>query len=58
MAESFYRRLRDGLPPEDALAFAQREAISVKGDFTWAAYTSSGVGRKFANSIRNTKAEP
>jgi CHAT domain-containing protein len=59
MAESFYRRLRAGLPAEDALAFAQREAIRTKRDFTWAAYTASGLGeRKSAVDVRNTKTEP
>ena len=59
IAESFYRRLQTGLAPEYALALAQREAIRTKSDFTWAAYTSSGLGaRKSAVTVRNTKAEP
>lgn len=55
MAESFYRHLRRGLPPEDALAFAQREAIGTKRNFTWAAYTASGLGgRKSAVDVRTS----
>ena len=59
MAESFYRHLGAGLQPEDALASAQREAIRTKRDFTWAAYTTSGSGkRKSGGDVRNTKTEP
>jgi CHAT domain-containing protein len=58
MANSFYRRLRNGSPPEDALASAQRDAIRRRGDYTWAAYTISGTGkrsgRKSGGTVRRT----
>jgi CHAT domain-containing protein len=57
IADSFYRQLRNGFSPEDALAAAQRAAIQRRGDYTWAAYTVSGTGkshRKFAAPVRRT----
>jgi CHAT domain-containing protein len=58
MADSFYRRLRNGSSPEDALASAQRDAIQRRGDYTWAAYTISGTGeksgRKSSGPVRRT----
>lgn len=60
VADSFYRHLRSGSSAEDALASAQRDAIRRRGDYTWAAYTISGVGersrRKFAAPVRRTVA--
>jgi CHAT domain-containing protein len=46
LAGSFYRQIAAGLPPEDALASAQREAIRTRsGGFTWGAYEVSGTSR-------------
>jgi CHAT domain-containing protein len=39
IAEDFYRRLQAGGLPEDALAYAQRQALKSARNFTWAAYT-------------------
>lgn len=59
LAEAFYRHLRLGLPPADALAQAQREAIQRGGDLTWAAYAVFGSrGRKSGNPVRVTGTEP
>jgi CHAT domain-containing protein len=46
VADSFYRQLRNGFSPEDALAGAQRDVIRRRGDYTWAAYTVSGTGKR------------
>jgi CHAT domain-containing protein len=58
MADSFYRRLRNGSSSDDALAGAQRDAIQRRGDYTWAAYTISGApersGRKSGGPVRRT----
>jgi CHAT domain-containing protein len=39
IAEGFYTRLRSGGSPEDALAYAQRQALKGAHNFTWASYT-------------------
>jgi CHAT domain-containing protein len=39
IAEEFYTRLRSGGSPEDALAYAQRQALKGAHNFTWASYT-------------------
>ena len=44
LADRFYHYLRSGQQPEEALASAQREMISVVGGFTWAAYVVLGRG--------------
>lgn len=43
IAVTFYRHLRGGVPPDESLARAQREAIRSGADFTWGAYTISGM---------------
>lgn len=59
LAESFYRALSSGASAEEALTLAQRSAIEENSGFTWAAYTvSSRMGRKPAQPVRRTKAEP
>ena len=44
LADRFYHYLRSGRQPEEALARAQREMISARGGFTWAAYVVLGRG--------------
>lgn len=44
LAERFYRRLRTGITPDEALAGAQREMIPARVGFTWAAYGISAAG--------------
>ena len=59
LAERFYRHLRSGGTPEEALAAAQRELLPARGGFTWAAYAiSGGGGRKSGGLVRATGSEP
>ena len=59
VGERFYRHLRAGAAPEEALAAAQRELIPARGGFTWAAYAISGTGgRKSGGVVRATSSEP
>jgi CHAT domain-containing protein len=59
LAERFYRRLRTGVTPEEALAGAQRDMIPGRAGFTWAAYgISAAGGRKSAGLVRATGSEP
>jgi CHAT domain-containing protein len=44
LAKTFYRQLRSGATPADALARAQRNAIGQSG-YSWAAYTVSGTSQ-------------
>jgi CHAT domain-containing protein len=44
LADRFYHYLRSGRRPEEALARAQREMITARGGFTWAAYVVLGRG--------------
>ena len=44
LADRFYHHLRSGRLPEEALARAQREMITARRGFTWAAYVVLGRG--------------
>jgi CHAT domain-containing protein/tetratricopeptide (TPR) repeat protein len=44
VAGGFYRQMRAGALPEDALALAQRRALKGAKNLTWAAYTVSTAG--------------
>jgi CHAT domain-containing protein len=44
IAESFYRRLRDGMSVPGALAMTQRNEIASGNDLTWAAYSITVAG--------------
>jgi CHAT domain-containing protein/tetratricopeptide (TPR) repeat protein len=50
IAESFYTRLRSGALPEDALAYAQRQALKRAHNFTWASYTIASTRSRGASA--------
>jgi CHAT domain-containing protein len=50
IASAFYRNLRSGVAPDEALSRAQREALRSGDGFTWAAYAISGT--RAANTRR------
>jgi CHAT domain-containing protein/tetratricopeptide (TPR) repeat protein len=50
IAETFYTRLQSGGSPEDALAYAQRQALKGAHNFTWAAYTVASTRSRLATS--------
>jgi CHAT domain-containing protein len=54
---SFYRELKSGNSPGQALAVAQRQALRNRKNFTWAAYSVFGAPpRNSAGSVRTTSA--
>jgi CHAT domain-containing protein len=52
IAEDFYARLRSGSLPEDALAYAQRQALKRAHNFTWASYTIASTQSRVAVATR------
>jgi CHAT domain-containing protein/tetratricopeptide (TPR) repeat protein len=46
LAKVFYRQIRLGVSPAEALAIAQRNAIREPG-YSWAAYTVSGTAKRY-----------
>ena len=44
IAEAFYRHLGERLDSDEAMALAQREAISARSGLTWSAYTVARTG--------------
>jgi CHAT domain-containing protein len=55
VAASFYKQLKAGAPPDKALAVAQRQALTDRRNYTWAAYDVFGSrSRNSATSVRTT----
>jgi len=57
--EHFYRHLKTGLPPAEALTLAQRDGLGTRSGLGWAAYTAWGIGgRKPGALVRATGNRP